>query len=507
MSTKKVVIIGSGLGALSTALRLSSAGYTDISIIEKYHQAGGRLNEIRKDGFTFDMGPSFFSMSYEFDELFRSCNMPNPLVYQKLDPLYTVHFAGSNRRYSVSTDLKKLADEFKDIEPRFLEKIEKYLSNAGQIFHDTEDIVIKSNFDSGFEYLLSLARVPWKHAPRMFRTMWDDLSRSFDAHEVKVILSLVAFFLGATPFDTPAVYKLLSYTELKHDGYWNIQGGMYRITEKIVEELRSRGVRFRFNTEITSVRTEGTRAIFSDAEGNTYPADIYVVNSDAAAFRGQVLKRRAFSEEKLDKMEWTLAPFTIYLGVKGKIDGLAHHNYFLGDNFKDYADKIFRMSVNPEKPYYYVNVSSKSNPETAPEGCENLFILCPVPDMRFKADWSDASVLADTIIADLSARTGFDIKANMLTQTILSPADWKERFNLYRGSGLGLAHGLGQVGGFRPRNKDEEFSNVYYVGASTNPGTGLPMVVIGSRLVSERILSDFGIPQPHEQIKNTLVTS
>lgn len=221
---------------------------------------------------------------------------------------------------------------------------------------------------------------------------------------------------------------------------------MYRITEKIVEELRSRGVQFHFNTEITSVRTEGTRAIFSDGAGNAYPADIYVVNSDAAAFRGQVLGRRAFSEEKLDKMEWTLAPFTIYLGVKGKIDGLAHHNYFLGDNFKDYADKIFRMSVNPEKPYYYVNVSSKSNPETAPEGCENLFILCPVPDMRFKADWSDASVLADTIIADLSARTGFDIKANMLTQTILSPADWKERFNLYRGSGLGLAHGLGQVG-------------------------------------------------------------
>src|SRR5690606_34204027 len=123
-------------------------------------------------------------------------------------------------------------------------------------------------------------------------------------------------------------------------------------------------------------------------------------------------------------------------------------------------DKIFKMSVNPDKPYYYVNVSSRSNPGTAPEGCENLFILCPVPDLRYKPDGSDAEQLADTIISDLSARVNFDIKANILTRTVLTPADWQQRFNLYRGSGLGLAHGLNQVGGFRPRNKDEEFSNV-----------------------------------------------
>lgn len=219
------------------------------------------------------------------------------------------------------------------------------------------------------------------------------------------------------------------------------------------------------------------------------------------------MKRKAFSEEKLDQMEWTLSPFTIYLGVQGKIPQLAHHNYFLGDNFRDYADKIFKMSVNPDKPYYYVNVSSRSNPGTAPEGCENLFILCPVPDLRYKPDWSDAEQLADTIISDLSARVNFDIKANILTRTVLTPADWQQRFNLYRGSGLGLAHGLNQVGGFRPRNKDEEFSNVYYVGASTTPGTGLPMVVIGSRLVSERIAKDFGTLSPSEQKEASLVSS
>jgi phytoene desaturase len=211
---------------------------------------------------------------------------------------------------------------------------------------------------------------------------------------------------------------------------------------------------------------------------------------DAASFRGKVLGRKKFSEAKLDKKHWTLAPFTIYLGVKGKIKNIHHHNYFLGRNFKQYADNIFKLSVNPEKPYYYVNVSSISDPECAPEGCENIFILCPVPDRRYKNDWSDREQLADTILKDMSERIGYDLIANRITQTIYAPDDWEANFSLYRGSGLGLAHGLNQVAALRPKNKDEEFNNLYYVGASTVPGTGLPIVVIGSKLVTERILKD-----------------
>jgi len=329
----------------------------------------------------------------------------------------------------------------------------------------------------------------------MFISMWQDLEKTFDSNEAKVIFSLVAFFLGATPFDTPAVYKLLSYTELKHDGYWNIKGGMYRITEALVAELKNRGVKFEFGVDIKSYRQHHSELTgFIDQNGKVWEADIFVCNSDAAAFRGKVLERPEYTEAKLDKLEWTLAPFTIYLGVKGQMKDLAHHNYFLGENFQDYADKIFKMSVNPEKPYYYVNVSSRSNPECAPEGCENLFILCPVPDLRHKPDWSDSDQLADTIIDDLSKRTNFDIKSNIVTKTILNPVDWRDKFNLYKGSGLGLAHGLNQIGAYRPKNKDEVFNNLYYVGASTIPGTGLPIVVIGSRLVTERVLKDHGTP-------------
>ncbi len=487
---KEVLIVGAGLGSLASALRLSYSGYK-VKIIEKQSIAGGRLNVIKQDGFTFDVGPSFFSMSYEFVELFKSIGEPIPFELNELNPLYTVNIAGSDRVFQIYKDLDRLAEEFRGIENDLESKIRKYLKGAKEIFHDTEYKVVKKNFDSILGFILSMATVPMKHLPKLFRTFWQELERHFDSEEVKIIFSLVAFFLGATPFNTPSVYNLLNYTELEHDGYWNVKGGMYKIVEGILGLLDKKGVEIIYNTEITSVsHRNGELTSLQDSNGNEYKADVYIVNADAAWFRGKFLKRAKYTEEKLDKMEWTLAPFTIYLGVNGKIPGIHHHNYFLGDNFRDYADTIFRSTVAPKKPYYYVNVASKSNPECAPEGCENLFILCPVPDLRIKPNWNDAEELVNEILDDLSERVKFDIKNNILTKVVYTPEKWRDMFNLYKGSGLGLAHGLNQIGAFRPSNKDEELNNLYYVGASTTPGTGLPIVVIGSKLIHERIIHE-----------------
>ncbi|MDD3011990.1 MAG: FAD-dependent oxidoreductase, partial [Bacteroidales bacterium] len=145
-----------------------------------------------------------------------------------------------------------------------------------------------------------------------------------------------------------------------------------------------------------------------------------------------------------------------------------------------------------KQPYYYVNVTSRHNPEAAPEGHENLFILVPVPDLRFKPDWSDAEEIADNVIQDLSQRVGFDIPKHMVSRTVLAPPHWEKMLNLYRGSGLGLGHSLRQIGYWRPKNKDEKYNNLFYVGSSTVPGTGLPMAVISSKLCAERILHDYG---------------
>lgn len=488
----KALILGTGLGGLSTALRLVTQGF-DVEMVEKYHQPGGRLNQLKKDGFTWDMAPTFFSMSYEFEELFKSCNVSPPFSFYSLDILYRVYFSGNEKSYTIYKDIEKLAKEFEAEESNFAKKMEEYLHKTGELFHDTENKIIRNNFSSLIHYAKILVCIPWYHAPLMFRTIWKELDRKFTSYEVKVIFSLVAFFLGATPFDTPAVYSMLTYTELKHDGYHNVKGGMYSIVEGMVKLLSEKGVKFNYNVEIVDfIESKGKVRAFIDSKGNCWEADLFVVNADAAAFRGTILKRKSFREVKLDRMKWTLAPFTVYLGVKGGVEGLDVHNYFLGQNFKEYSSKIFKNRISLDKPYYYVNVPSRVNSNFAPDGCESLFILCPVPDLRFKPNWDDSEILSNSIISDLSQRIGFDINSNLITKTILTPVSWKNMFNLYRGSGLGLAHDLSQIGYFRPHNTDELYYNLFYVGSSTVPGTGLPMAVISSRLTTQRIVKRYG---------------
>lgn len=488
---KSALIIGSGLGGLCTALRLQRRGFK-VTILEKYHKPGGRLNQLVKDGFTFDIGPSFFSMSYEFNEFAKDIGIEMPFEFKELNPLYTIHFKGMDKRFYIYKELNKLAKEFESIEPDFENKMRRFLEETGTLFNDTIDKVVKTNYSSILDFALHLSTVPMKHAPKMFRSVWSEMGKHFESDTVKQIFSLVAFFLGATPFDTPAVYTLLTYTELVHDGYHNVKGGMYKIIESLMLEIEKSGIDILYNTEVVNFKSENAKITgFIDQKGAIHSADLFVVNADAASFRGKILGRPNFSDEKLDKKKWTMAPFTMYLGVKGKLPNIDHHNYFLGTDFKDYSSKIFKNSASLDQPYYYVNVLSKHNPESAPEGCESVFVLCPVPDLRYKPNWDDRDKLADNIIKDLSERIGYDIAPNLITKTIYDPINWEKTFNLYRGSGLGLAHDLNQIGAFRPKNYDEKYSNLFYVGASTTPGTGLPMVVISSKLVTERIIKNY----------------
>jgi phytoene desaturase len=484
---KSVLVVGAGLGGMAIALRLAKKGCR-VRIIEKNSQAGGRMNQLKADGFTFDTGPSFFSMSYEFTRFADDCNIKLPFSYFSLDPLYTVNFRNNPKTYFLYKDIKKLAQQFSESEPDFEQKMERYLAKGKRLFEDTMDVVIRSNHDTLLQYIFHLMKVNPVHFPIIFRNFWQQVSHYFSSEEARQIISLVSFFLGRTPFDTSSVYTLLSYTEFRHDGYFNVNGGMYRVVEGILDELEKENVKITYNTEIVDFSSEGKDLKYLvDSSGKRWEADIVVINADAAVFRGRVFRRKEFSDEKLDRMEWTMGPLTMYLGVKCKLPGVHHHNYYLGSNFREYADRVFKNPEIMEKPYYYVNVLSSSNPDCAPEGCESLFFVCPVPDLRFKKSWHDKDQIADSIIDDFSGRIGKNIRKEIVSRTVYSPEDWQQQYNLHRGSGLGLSHKMLQVGGFRPRNHDEEFGNVFYVGASTIPGTGLPMVIISSRLVARKI--------------------
>jgi len=243
-----------------------------------------------------------------------------------------------------------------------------------------------------------------------------------------------------------------------------------------------------YNVEVTGYKASGNRLeSLIDQKGKHWTADVILVNADAAVFRNKILKRKAFSDERMDKKNWTMGYLTIYLGIDTKLPNVHHHNYFLGSNYEEYATRVMREPGLLEKPYYYVNVLSKHNPECAPKGSESLFIVCPVPNLLHKPDWSDKDKIIDSIIEDFSERVGVDIMPHIVTRMSYSPKEWESFANLWRGSGLGLAHDIKQIGAFRPANFDEEFKNLFYVGASTHPGAGLPMAIISSKLAFERI--------------------
>lgn len=485
--SRTVLVVGAGIGGLATALRLAKNGF-QVEIIEKNSQAGGRLNQIKKDGFTFDTGPSFFSMSFEFEEFARDCNIQLPFKYYELDPLYTVNFSDNPKTFSLFKDLDKLAAQFEGIEPGFREKMEKYLEKSGRLFHDTVDLVIKNNFDSYFAYVITLMKVNPVHIPVLLRSFWKQVNLHFSSKEALQIISLVAFFLGRTPFDTMAIYTLLSYTEFRHDGYYNVEGGMYQIVEGLVSELKKENVRITYNTEIESYSESNDKLDFlTDKKGIKWNADVILVNADAAFFRNRIFKREKYSDKKMEKMNWTMGYLTFYIGIKCKLPQVNHHNYYLGSNYEEYSNNILQNPDTLEKPYYYVNVLSKNNPQCAPEGCESLFFICPVPNLLYKTDWSDSENIVTSIVADFSKRIGKDISPEIISKTVYTPVDWQNQFNLYKGSGLGLSHTMKQIGAFRPANFDEKFKNVFYVGASTLPGAGLPMAIISSKLAFERI--------------------
>ncbi len=484
---KTVLVVGAGLGGLASALRLAKRGFR-VEVIEKNSQAGGRMNQIKKDGFTFDTGPSFFSMSYEFQEFAKDCNIDLPFNYFELDPLYTVNFSNSPKIFYLHKDIKKLAEQFRDIEPEFEANMTRYLRNSGKLFHDTVDLVIKNNFNSWFSYFTTLMRVNPIHIPVLFKSFWQEVRQNFSSTAARQIVSLVAFFLGRTPFDTMAIYTLLSYTEFKHDGYYNVEGGMYKIIEGLVAELKKEDVKITYNTEIEGYTQNNNKLDhLIDNEGKKWTADIVLINSDAAVFRSKIFKRKAYSEKKLDKMNWTMGYLTFYLGIKCKLHQVNHHNYYLGTNFEEYSNNVIQNPDTLQKPYYYVNVLSKNNPDCAPEACESLFFVCPVPNLQYKSNWDDKDSIVNSIIADFSNRIKKDIKPEIISKTIYTPLDWQSQYNLHRGSGLGLSHTMSQIGAFRPANFDEEFKNVFYVGASTIPGAGLPMAIISSKLACERI--------------------
>ena len=266
---------------------------------------------------------------------------------------------------------------------------------------------------------------------------------------------------------------------------------MYEIINTLIKEIDLRGIPVHYNREIVSFRKHDGQVIsLVDNKGNHYAFENYIINMDAALFRSKILQRKTYSPQMMRNMKWSMGFLTFYLGIDVELPQLNMHNYFIGKDDKDKNMKSFRSDVIPDNPYFYVNVCSKMNEKAAPEGSEALMFVVPVPNLINRKNWDDKQQIVDSIIKEFGDRIGLDLSSHIVTQHIMTPVDWSDQFNLYAGAGLGLNHSMWQTGYFRPENKDEVYENLYYTGASTVPGIGLPMAIISSRLTTERLINN-----------------
>jgi phytoene desaturase len=314
-------------------------------------------------------------------------------------------------------------------------------------------------------------------------------------------------YLGLSPYDAPATYSLLQYTELA-EGVWYPMGGMYAGIQALVKVAEKLGVKFVYNAPVKRIHAGKLKVESVETmDGKTYNADIFVGNADLPYIYKELLPD-AKEAKKLDEKLYTCSTIMFYWGVKKQYPQIAHHNVFLGGDYKASFDQIFEDHTLPEVPSFYVHAPARTDSAAAPKGEDTLYVLVPVGhlDARTEQDW-DALVnrARETVFARLEKEMGVgDLKESIKFEIVYQPKTWKERFNLEKGAAFGLSHNFWQVGYLRPQNRHKRFKNLYFAGASTHPGTGLPIVLLSARLTTERILKEAGTIAVQKVVKPTL---
>jgi phytoene desaturase len=299
-------------------------------------------------------------------------------------------------------------------------------------------------------------------------------------------------YLGLSPFDAPATYSLLQYTELA-DGVWFPIGGMYRISQSLAAIGERLGARYLYEAPVRQIELEGGRAkgvILED--GRRLQADVVIANADLPYVYDQLLPDRR-AAERLKRLKYTSSTLMYYWAMDKVYPELAHHNVFLGGDYRASFDRIFYDHTLPDEPSFYIHVPNRTDPSAAPEGNDNLMVLVPVGRLneRVAQDWDALRARARKAVLDRLRKIGIEgIDDHLKFEVHYGPHDWQRLYNLTHGAAFGLGHNFTQVGYLRPQNRHPRYKNLYFVGACTHPGTGLPPVLLGARLVEERLLDE-----------------
>ena len=493
MTKKSVVIVGAGIGGLALAMRLQASGRFQVTVLEKNDTVGGRANTWERDGYRFDTGPSLLLMTDVYRDLFAHCGADFdalvPLV--KMEPNYEVRF-GDGTSLVMTSDLTRMVANLEAIEPGAGTAYYRFLEDAGKKYRIGRKQFVEKNFARASDFF-TLSNLKLLGALNALSGMYAHVGKYFHDARLRQAFSMQSMYLGISPFEAPAVYTLLPYTELAEDGLYYPQGGVYRLPLAMKDVAEGLGVSIQTNVNVTQIMVKDGRVRGVCVEGDIVPADLVVSNVDLPTTYTDLLAERPaqYEETRWKKDTFTSSAFMLYLGTDKKYPQLGHHNFFLSKDYKKNFDEIFHAKVLPRDPSFYVNCPARTDPSVAPEGGDNLFVLFPVPHITPQMGWTDTDIahFREKCYRQMT-KHGIELDGHVVVERIVTPHDWKEQYNLKYGAAFGLSHGIFQVGYFRPPNRAAHVDGLYFVGASTAPGTGVPLVCIGAKLVAERILAD-----------------
>jgi phytoene desaturase len=491
------LVIGAGIGGIATAAHLARQGY-QVTVLEKGAQAGGRCDRLVRDGHHFDLGPTLYLMPELFAQAFADLGerVEDHLDLRRVDPTYRIHF-GDDSILSLTSDLHALQAQLEAIEAGSLGGLLRYLHEGRQHYELTMSRIVGRRFRNLLEYfnptnlgLIFKLKALAKH--------YDNLGNYFDDHRLKTAFTFQDLYMGLSPYQAPATYSLIQYAELS-GGVWFPLGGMYRLVEALVNIAEKHGARFVYNAPVARVNVNGQRATgVTLADGRRLQADVVVANADLPYVYRDLLPDDGLAG-RLERKEYTCSTVTFCWGLDKPYPRLGSHNLFIADDFRQSLDHIFQDLTLPDEPSFYVHTPVHLDPSLAPPGQDSVVVVVPVGHINDAApqDWPALRQRARRHVLERLARIGIsDLEKHIKFEVCYTPRDWQSRYNLVKGASHGLSHTFRQVGYLRPQNRHARYHNLYFAGASTHPGTGLPSVLISARFAAERILQDAGVSLP-----------
>ncbi len=491
MKSKSVLVIGAGVGGIAAATHLARHGMK-VTVLEKNSRPGGRCDRFSRDGHHFDVGPTLLVMPllYEAEFAALGTSMREMLELQRVDPTYHLVFDDGSK-LALTSDMESMRQQLEAFEPGSYQNLLRYIDEGDHHYHLGMEKMVNRDFRKATDFF-NLGNLPLAFKMKPLANHYGHMSAYFNDPRLKSAFTFQDVYMGLSPFEAPATFSMMPYTELAH-GVWYPQGGMYSVVEALTQLALRAGVEFEFDASVERIdvnRTHAHGVVLDD--GRHIKADIVLANADLPYVYENLLPPDG-QAERLKRKRFSCSVISFFWGVDKPYTELPPHLLFLADDYRDNFKSIIRDLDLPANPSLYIHAPARLDPSMAPDGQDTLIAIVPVGHMseNGEQDWGEIRDRArEHVFRRLKAIGIDDLEDHLKFEVNLTPLSWLKRYNLMKGSTHGLCHNLMQLGYFRPHNKHSRYQNLYFVGASTHPGTGMPTAMVSGRLAAQRIMDE-----------------